>query len=217
MPIQAEATVPDPAPATADPAPELVPDDSLSVPPAAVPAVHAVEEHTMATISTDFAKDAADKAAGTAQATASTMHDAAATAADRGRALYADWNSRTKEAMDRGAKAFEQLGDFYKGHLAALMESSRIAAKGWESFGQHAAELTRKSLEDATSTTKTLSQSKSPTEFMKLQGDYARSTFDTMVAETSRSTEAAIKLAGDVAQPVANRLAVAADHMKAAA
>ena len=113
MPIQAEATVPDPAPATADPAPELVPDDSLSVPPAAVPAVHAVEEHTMATISTDFAKDAADKAAGTAQATASTMHDAAATAADRGRALYADWNSRTKEAMDRGAKAFEQLGDFY--------------------------------------------------------------------------------------------------------
>ena len=38
-----------------------------------------------------------------------------------------------------------------------------------------------------------------------------------MVAETSKNTEAMLKLAGEVAQPISNRLALAADRFKAAA
>ena len=167
-------------------------------PPAAVPAVHAIEEVTMDAVNT----------------TADTVNAAADTAADKGRALFADWNSRGKDALEKSTKAWDELGAFYRGNIEAMVESSRIAAKGFESFGQHAAELTRKSLEDATAAAKTMSQTKSPTEFMKLQGDLARSAFDAMVAETSRSTETMLKLAGDVAQPMASRLAVAADKMK---
>ena len=160
-------------------------------PPAAVPAVHAIEEVTMDAVNTT-----------------------ADTAADKGRALFADWNSRGKDAVEKSTKAWDELGAFYRGNIEAMVESSRIATKGFESFGQHAAELTRKSLEEATAAAKTMSQTKSPTEFMKLQGDLARSAFDAMVAETSRSTETMLKLAGDVAQPMASRLAVAADKMK---
>jgi phasin family protein len=58
---------------------------------------------------------------------------------------------------------------------------------------------------------------KSPTELMKLQADYFRSSFDALVAQTSRTTEAQLKLAGEIAQPLQNRFALAAEKLKVAA
>ncbi len=52
---------------------------------------------------------------------------------------------------------------------------------------------------------------------MKLQGDYARTAFDTMIAEGSRSTERMLKMFGEFAQPISNRVAVATDKMKISA
>ena len=97
------------------------------------------------------------------------------------------------------------------------IESTKIAARGIEAMSQDAAAYTRKSFEGATAAMRTLAAVKSPTEFMKLQSDYARSMMDAMIAETSRSTEAMLKLAGEVAQPISNRMAIAADKMKVAA
>ena len=84
-------------------------------------------------------------------------------------------------------------------------------------MGQDAAEFGRKQFEEATAAFKTLATVKSPTEFLKLQSDFVRSSFDALVAETSRSTETVLKLAGEVAQPISNRFAVAAEKMKTAA
>src|SRR3546814_7170974 len=99
---------------------------------------------------------------------------------------------------------------FAKGNIEAIVESSKIAAKGFEALGQDSAEYGRKSFEDATATLKQFAAVKSPAEFFKLQSDYVRSAFDAVVAETSKKTEAVLKLAGDVAQPLSNRAAVAA-------
>src|SRR3546814_16127937 len=76
------------------------------------------------------------------------------------------------------------------------------------------AEYGRKSFEDATATLKQFAAVKSPAEFFKLQSDYVRSAFDAVVAETSKKTEAVLKLAGDVAQPLSTRAAVAAEQVK---
>ena len=58
---------------------------------------------------------------------------------------------------------------------------------------------------------------KSPAEFFKLHSDYVRGVFDSYVAEASKNTEAMMKLAGDAAQPLSNRFAVAAEKVKTAA
>ena len=55
---------------------------------------------------------------------------------------------------------------------------------------------------------------KSATDFFKLQGDYARSAFDAAVAESARLSETVLKLAGDVAEPLNSRYAVAAERVK---
>lgn len=145
------------------------------------------------------------------------MEDTIKTATDKTMALFADAGDRTKGAVEKGQQMFEEMNSFGKGNIEAMVESSKIAVRGVESLGQDAAAYAKKSFEDATLAAKTLSTVKSPAEFMKLQGDFMRQSFDALVAQTSRGTEAMLKLAGDVAQPISNRVALAADKVKVAA
>ncbi len=146
-----------------------------------------------------------------------TIQSAAETAQARAQTLFTEANDRTKAAMEKGAKLVEELNDFSKGNVEAIVESSKIAAKGIETLGQEAADYSRKQFESATAALKTLSTVKSPTDFLKLHSDYMRSAFDSMVAETSKNTETMLKLAGEIAQPISNRVALAAEKMKIAA
>lgn len=136
---------------------------------------------------------------------------------EKTQALFADFNERAKAAVEKNTKLVADATDFAKGNVEALVESGKIAAKGFEALGQDAAEYSRKSFENATATLKNLSAVKSPADFFKLQSDYVRSAFDSVVAETSKNTEAFIKLAGDAAQPISSRFAVAVEKVKTAA
>ncbi|MGN6375321.1 MAG: phasin family protein [Sphingomonas sp.] len=173
----------------------------------------AAEAAATASKGTDTMEDTTTKA----QETARNAADAMKTGADRAQGLFIDFNDRAKSAMERGSKMFEEMNDFAKGNVEAVVESTRIAAKGFESLGQEAAEYGRKSFEHATAAMKSFASVKSPTELFKLQSDYVRSAFDSLVAETSKNTESMLKLAGEIAQPLSNRAAVAADKMKVAA
>jgi phasin family protein len=135
----------------------------------------------------------------------------------KAQAFFADFNDRAKGAVEKSTALIAEANEFAKGNVEAIVESSKIAAKGLESFGQDAAEYGRKSFESATATLKTLATVKSPTDFFKLQSDYIRTSFDSYVAEASKNTEALIKLAGEAAQPLSNRVAVAAEKAKLAA
>ncbi|NYT42561.1 phasin family protein [Sphingomonas sp. R-74633] len=178
--------------AVVEPVVEAVTETATTAVEAAVEAVAApaVKEHVMTTI---------ENAAGKAQA------------------LFADWNDRTKAAVEKSTKLVEEANDFAKGNVEALVESGRIAAKGFEGLGQDAAEYSRKSFESATAAMKSFSSVKSPADFFKLQSDFFRTSFDSYVAEASKNTEALIKLASDAAQPLSNRVAVAAEKVKTAA
>ncbi len=138
-------------------------------------------------------------------------------AADKGQAYFAEFNSRAKAAFEKGSKVVEEFNDLGKGNVEALVESGKIAAKGLETLGQGYAEFSRKSFEGVTAAFKSLAAVKTPAEFLQLHSDFVRSQFDALVAETSKNTEAFIKLAGDVAQPISNRVAVAAEKLKVAA
>jgi len=131
--------------------------------------------------------------------------------------LFADFNDRTKAAMEKSAKTVEELNDFAKGNVEAIVESGKITAKGLEALSQEAVEYSRKSFETATAALKSMAAAKSPTDFFKLQSDFFRGAFDSYVAEASKTTEAVIKLAGEAAQPISSRVALAAEKAKIAA
>jgi phasin family protein len=195
----AKPVQPAPLPAVAAVAPAAAVADP--VPPAAQAPAPTQEEPVMDTVTT----------------VETAANAGADTATQAGEALFGEMNARAKGAMEKGAKMIEELNAFGKGNIEAMVESSKIAAKGLETMAQDAADYARRSFETTSAQVKTLASAKSPTEFFKLQGDYARQSFDAMVAETSRSTEAMLKLAGEIAQPLSNRMAVAASKMKIAA
>jgi phasin family protein len=147
-----------------------------------------------------------------------TMTDKTSTfTADRFPAAFGDVNERAKVAVEKGTKLLEEATELTKGNVEAIVASSKIAAKGVETLGQDAAEFGRKTFEQASAALKGLAEAKSPTDFFRLQSDYAKSAFDSLVAESNKVSEAVIKLAGDVAQPLTNRYSVAAERVKSLA
>lgn len=138
-----------------------------------------------------------------------------ADAGEKMQALFGDASERAKGAYEKSVKMTEEFTEFQKGNVEALVESGKLAAKAAETLGQEAADYARKSFENSSAAFKTFASAKSPTEFFKLQSDYMKSAFESAVAESTKVTEAWLKLAGDVAQPLSNRFAVAVEKVKA--
>jgi phasin family protein len=139
------------------------------------------------------------------------------TVTEKTKAFFSGFTDHSKGAAEKGTQMFEELNAFGKGNVEAIVESSKIAAKALETVGQDVADFAKTSFESSTAAFKTLASATSPTEFFKLQSDYARTAFDTMIAQSARSTEKMLKLAGEIAQPISNRVAVATDKIKTAA
>ena len=134
--------------------------------------------------------------------------------ADRVQAAFGDVNARAKEAFERNTKVAEELTEFTKGNVEAFVASTKVAAKGAESLGQEVAEFGRKSFEDASAALKSFAEVKSPADLFRLQSEFARAQFDAFVSEGSKLSETMIKIAGDVAEPITSRYAVAAEKAK---
>ncbi|NWK97210.1 phasin [Sphingobium lactosutens] len=130
---------------------------------------------------------------------------------------YSDFNEKTKAHVEKSTKAIEELSDIAKGNVEALVESSKIAAKGIETLGQEAVDYSRKSFEKATASFKTFSSVKTPTEFFQLQSQLFSASFDEFTKEAAKNSEALIKLAGDVAQPLTARVTLVTDKVKSLA
>ena len=138
-------------------------------------------------------------------------------ATEKAQALFTDFSNRFKTAFEKSTKLSEELVDFAKGNVEAVIASARVAAKASEILGQEAAEYGKKNFETATSAFKSFATVKSPTELFQLQSEFAKASFDSAVAEASRISESLLKVAGDIAQPISNRYALAAEKIKSAA
>ena len=126
--------------------------------------------------------------------------------------LFADANERGQEIIKRGQKVAEELADLARANVEAVVEASRVAAEGARSIGQDVVAKQRDSVEQAADAIRSLAEAKSPTEYLQLQGEYARASFDRAVAETSKLTESLVKLAGEAFQPLSNRATANAER-----
>ena len=142
------------------------------------------------------------------------MKNEANKVADRIQAVFGDANERAKTAIERNTRIAEEMTDLAKGNVEALVASTKVAAKGVEKIGQEVAEYSRKSFEDASAAIKGFAEVKSPADLFRLQGEFARTQFDSMIAESSKLSETMIKLAGDMFEPITSRYSVAAERVK---
>jgi len=138
-------------------------------------------------------------------------------AKSRFQGAFADINDKARTALDKSSKAFEEFGELTKGNLEAVVESSKIAAKGFEALGQNAAEFGRKAFEKNSATLKSFASVKSPAEFFQLQSELLSSALDSFVSESSKNSETFLKLVSDINQPISNRVSIVTEKLKSIA
>jgi len=128
--------------------------------------------------------------------------------------VTADMTAKVKDMMEKNMKSMTEMTEFAKGNVEAMVESAKAAAAGAETLTAHMVETSKKSMEEAQAAFKAMTSAKSPNEMMAAQNEFAKAQFDKAVANMSHFSEAWMKLAGDVVQPISSRMAVAAETMK---
>ncbi|WP_420142744.1 phasin family protein, partial [Sphingomonas sp.] len=97
---------------------------------------------------------------------------------DKAQAVFGDFSERFKTAFEKSTKLGEDMVEFAKGNVEAMIASARVAAKTGEALGQEAAEYGKKNFESATTAFKSFATVKSPTELFQLQSEFAKAQFD---------------------------------------
>lgn len=121
--------------------------------------------------------------------------------------------TRAKVAYDKSTEAVSEMTEFAKGNVEALVETGKILAGGVQDLGKNYAEEAKSAYETFTADLKEAAAVKSPTELFQLQGKIFRRNFDSLVATSSKNTEAMIKLANEAFAPLSGRMNLAAEKL----
>ncbi|RIV85066.1 phasin family protein [Aurantiacibacter zhengii] len=157
----------------------------------AEPSVNQLKEKIMATANFDYSKQITE-----------SMTEA-----------VSEMQARTQAAYDKSTEAMGEMTDFAKGNVEAVVETGKVFAESMQGMGKTLADEAKTAYELATADIKDMASIKSPTELFQLQGKIMRRNFDAMVSMTSKTTDATMKMANDVAAPLSARVNVAAEKM----
>ncbi len=146
-----------------------------------------------------------------------TVKATAEKTAEKATEFFTDVREKATEAAEKGKKFAAEAVEFNKANVEAFVEAGKIVAKGAQEIGKTNMEFAKKNFEEVQVAVKELTSVKSPTDFVKLQGELARKGFDTAVAQGSKNTEAMVKLASEMFQPISNRIAATTELFKKAA
>jgi phasin family protein len=126
--------------------------------------------------------------------------------------LFADANERSQDLAKKTQKVAGELAELAKANVEAVVEASRVAAEGAKAIGQKAVSSQRNGFEQAADAIRSLAEAKSPTEYLQLQSEFARASFDRAISDSSKLTESLVKLAGEAFQPISNRASANAER-----
>ena len=122
--------------------------------------------------------------------------------------------AKAQAAFEKSSAIFGEAGEFTKGNVEAVIESSKILADGVQEMGTTLASEGRNAFEAITGDIKELAAAKSPADFLKLQAEITRKNIDGMVATSAKNSEALLKLMGDAFSPLSGRINVAMDKAR---
>jgi phasin family protein len=158
-----------------------------------------------------------EDAVAVSKAAIDTVVKAGSEAAGKG---YEQAVAMTKEQVEAAVKAgtvvfkgYEDVVQFGKDNLDAFVKSSTIVAKGWQDLSKSVFGLAQESVEDAVAASKALLGAKTIKELIDVQSGLAKTSFDKMVAESSRLSEVGVKLAEQAIAPINTRVTAAVEKL----
>jgi phasin family protein len=118
---------------------------------------------------------------------------------------------KMKENVEKAMKTAEEALAFNQGNMEALVKASQIYAAGFQDISKHIAAASKASMEESVAFTKSLMGVKSVKEAVDLQTGFAKSSIEKAVHESSKLTDATVKLAEQAIAPLTARMTMAVE------
>jgi phasin family protein len=125
-------------------------------------------------------------------------------------------NKAFKDGVEKSLAAFGEVNTHSKKNLEAVVALVTAATKGAETLGAHAMAYSKKSMEDNVAAAKTLASAKSVQEVVELQTTFAKTAFETYMAEMNKMTEIAAASFKDSLSPINERVTALVERVQAA-
>jgi phasin family protein len=123
----------------------------------------------------------------------------------------------TKDQIEKTSqklfKGYEELAVFGKQNVDAVLQSQTIVAKGVEEMSKALLAFSQASLEVGVAAGKAMLGVKTVRELVDLQTNFAKSSFDTMVAEGTKLSEMGVKVANEALEPINARVNAAVEKL----
>jgi phasin family protein len=122
-------------------------------------------------------------------------------------------NEQVQKASESFFKGYDELNALSKDNYEALVKSGTIVAKAVEDLGKDWVSFTQSSVEQGVAAMQALFAAKTLREFVELQNDWARKSFDAAVVETTKLSERSVKTANEAIEPIQARMNVTVERM----
>ncbi len=111
-----------------------------------------------------------------------------------------------KESVEKSMAAIADMNAHSKKNLEAVVASVTAATKGAETLGARAIAYSKKTVEEQVAAAKTLASAKSVQEVVELQTAFAKSAFESYVAEVNKMAEAVSASMKEAMSPINERV-----------
>jgi phasin family protein len=115
------------------------------------------------------------------------------------------------EGITKTMKTAEEVVAFSQGNVEAMIKSGQIWSAGMQDLSKQMASSIQASYEEAMAAFKAMTSVKSFKEAVDLQVGFARSAVEKSMTESSKYTDASIKLAEQAIAPISGRMTMAAE------
>jgi phasin family protein len=124
-------------------------------------------------------------------------------------------NKAFKDSFEKSMTAFTELNTDSKKNFEAVVASVTAATKGAETLGAQAVAFSKKAVEDQVAAAKTLAAAKSVQEVIELQTGFAKSAFETYVAEMNKMAEIVAASVKESSSPINARVTAFVERVQA--
>ncbi len=157
---------------------------------------------------------ATEKAAKTAKETAEKAFNVGTQAMTK---AYEQAAGVAKDAINKtfpqAAAPFDAMAGFQRANLEAMVAAGSLAMKGVEALSQQVMAFNTKAMEDSLANTEKLLACKTVPEALEMQTQCAMVQMQQVLAHGSKMADLALKVAGDVAEPMQARVSQAAEML----
>jgi phasin family protein len=119
----------------------------------------------------------------------------------------------TREQVAKASALLEDLAVLGKGNLDAVVQSNTVIAKGLEEISRELMSYAQASLESAASVTKALFGAKTLQDVIALNNDFAKTSLDTFLANSTKLGDMGLKVANQALEPISARVNVTIEKL----